>query len=273
MSLKELTILMLVFFAPCAQCISVSISGSQGGSGFSDITSFNAENDDIFGVHSVINGGAMAQDASGSGNLHKSFAANNHKGEKAQVTVDVVNADSWDYSLPFIYTGDTNAGVSGFLLTAIDANSIKCTSRASDRLGDKASASTEVYRGSLYNYQADAYATNGGVQASQSFGGADGVRVEVKEKASNPTGSASTNTNVNAGGINGYSDYINDGTFANPELVETIGTFDHAAGKEIRSESSAYRKPGYRSNDDGCCRNKILSMLCRWIFERRASGV
>lgn len=251
MSLRELAVLLLVlvFFAPGVRCIGVSISGNQGGSSFSDTTVFNAKNDERVSVHSIVNGGAMTQDARGNGNLHKSFTANNHRGEKAQVIADIVDAGSWDYSLPFIYTGDMYAGVSGFLLTAIDADSIECTSKASDRLGDKASASTEVHRGSLYNYQADAYSTSGGVQASQSFGGADGVRVEVKEKASNPTGSASTTTTVKTGGINGYSDYINDGTFANPELVETIGTFDHAAGKEIRSESSAHRKPGYRSND------------------------
>ena len=189
----------------------------------------------------------IAQDASGIGDLHKSFIATNHKGEKAQITADVVNAGSWDYTQPFIDVSDDHAGLSGFLLNAIDANSIKCVSSASDRLGDNARASTEVSFGSLHNYQANAYASSTDVQAIQSFDRADGTLVAINERASNPTGSTITKTNVVAGEINGYS---NQGlTFANQDLVESFGLFRNASGETITSESSAYKTCGYRSND------------------------
>ena len=240
--------LILVFLIPGAYGISVSIAGAEGGSSFYDTATFNEPNHNSLSVHSTVNGATLEQDASGSGDLHKSFGANNHRGEKAQIMADVVNAGNWKYTQPSIVAGDTYAGVSGFLLTATNADSIKCTSGASDRQGDKASTSTEVSYGSLYNYQGDAYATNGGVRAWQSFGGADAASVSVNEKASNQAGSSATSTNVVEGGINRYLDYINDGTFANPEMAKTIGVFDHASGKEVESESSAYRSAGHRSN-------------------------
>ena len=249
-SWKELVILMLilVFFIPDVYGISVSISGSQGGSSFFDTTAFNAKNSDGLSVNSIIRGAAIAQDASGIGDLHKSFIATNHKGEKAQITADVVNAGSWDYTQPFIDVNDDHAGLSGFILNADDANSIKCVSSASDRLGDNARASTEVSFGSLHNYQANAYASSSGVQTLQSFDSADGTLVTIKERASNPTGSTTTNTNVVAGEIN---DYSNQGlTFAYPDLVESFGIiFGSASGEAITSESSAYKTCGYRSND------------------------
>ncbi len=249
MSLKELVILMLalVFFAPGAQCISVSISGSQGGSSFSDTTTFNAQNGDRLSVNSIIRGATIAEDASGIGDLHKNFISTNHRGEKAQITADVVNAGSWDYTQPFIDVDNDHAGLSGFLLNAIDADSIKCVSSASNRLIDNARASTEVSFGSLHNYQADAYAFSDNVYAPQSFDGADGSLVAIKERASTPTGYTTTNTNVEAGEINGYS---NEGqTFANPDLVESVGIFSNASGEAVTSESSAYKTCGYRSND------------------------
>ena len=206
-SWKELIILMLilVLFVPEVYGISVSISGGQGGSSFFDTTAFNAQNSDSLSVNSIISGSAIAQDASGIGDLHKSFIATNHKGEKAQITADVVNAGSWDYTQPFIDVGDDHAGLSGFLLDATDANSIKCVSSASNRLGDNARASTEVSFGSLQNYQAGAFASSSGVNALQSFDRADGTLVAIKERASTPIGSTTTNTNVVAGEINGYS--------------------------------------------------------------------
>ena len=166
-SWKELTILMSIlvfFFIPDVYGISVSISGGQGGSSFFDTTAFDVQDSDSLSVNSIIRGPVIAQDASGIGDLHKSFIATNHKGEKAQITADVVNAVSWDYTQPFIDVGDDHAGLSGFILNADDANSIKCVSSASDRLGDNARASTEVSFGSLHNYQADAYASSSGVQ-------------------------------------------------------------------------------------------------------------
>jgi hypothetical protein len=240
--------LILVFFIPGVYGVSVSISGGQGGSSFFDTTAFDAQDSDSLSVNSIISGPVMAQDASGIGDLHKSFIATNHKGEKAQITADVVNAGSWDYTQPFIDVGDYHAGLSGFLLNAIDANSIKCVSSASNRLGENARASTEVSFGSLQNYQANPYASSTDVNAPQSFDSADGTLVAINERASTPIGSTTTNTNVVAGEINGYS---NEGlTFANPYFVESYGSiFGNASGEAITSESSAYKTCGYKSND------------------------
>jgi hypothetical protein len=178
--------------------------------------------------------------------LHKIFGASNHLGEKAQITADVVNAGNWEYTQPFIAADATTASVTGFTLTATDANSIKCTSGATDRLGDKASAAVEVIQGSLSNYHGDAYASSTGVNAIQSFDSAVGLQLTAKETASNPTGSTATSTNVQNGEIVGYS---NDAfTRAGPQLIETVGYFHSAAGNTIGSESSAYKTCGSRSN-------------------------
>jgi hypothetical protein len=238
--------LVLVFFIPGVYGISVIMSGEEGGNSFYDTVAFSALNHDSLMVHSAVNGATLLQDASGSGDLHKIFGASNHLGEKAQITADVVNAGSWEYTQPTIAADATTASVTGFTLTATDANSIKCNTGATDRLGDKASAAVEVYQGSLLNYHGDAFASSSGVTAMQSFDSAEGALVAVKERASNPTGSTITNTNVQNGGIIGYS---NGGlTFANPQLLETVGQFGLADGKTISAESSAYKTPGSRSN-------------------------
>lgn len=238
--------LVLVFLIPVAYGVSVSISGTQSGSSFFDTTTFNAQNSDSLSANSIVNGAALEQYASGSGNLHKSFGAFNHRGEKAQITANVVNAGSWEYIKPIMAVDDLTASVTGFVLTANDAYTIKCSTIASDRRGDKAIASVEVYRGSLSNYCGDAYASSGGVQATQSFEDAKGAQVTVKERASNPTGYSITNTNIQNGRISYYND--SGLTFADPESVRTAGQFENAYGSIIGSGSSAYRTCGFRSN-------------------------
>ena len=141
---------------------------------------------------------------------------------------------------------DATASVTGFVLTANDAYTIKCNTIASDRRGDKASASVEVYRGSLYNYHGGAYASSGGVLAVQSFEDARGAQVAVKERASNQIETAITNTDIQNGGILGYDNL--DLTFADPKSMRTGGQFENAYGSIIGSESSAYRTCGFRSN-------------------------
>jgi hypothetical protein len=238
--------LVLVFFIPGAYGINVIISGEESGNSFHDAATFNALDHQSLMVHSAVNGATLLQDASGNGDLHKSFGASSHRGETARITADVVNAGSWQYTQPAIYADDTSASVTGFTLTATDANSIKCNTGATDRLGDKASAAVEVIQGSLNNYHGDAVATSTGVNAIQSFDSAVGLQVTAKETASNPTGSTVTNTNVQNGEIVGYN---NDGfTHAEPQLIEAVGYFHLAVGNTIGSESSAYKTSGSRSN-------------------------
>ncbi|MDD4163446.1 MAG: hypothetical protein PHW87_13305 [Methanothrix sp.] len=178
--------------------------------------------------------------------MHKSFSATNHKGENAHIVADIVNAGYWEYNQPVISTDATSASVSGFGLTATDADSIKCTAGVSNRKINKANAIVEVYGGSLINYQADASARSDGVALSQSFDQASGDRIAVSERASNPTGYASTKTNVEDGSLFGYS---NEGsTYANSQSLQTLGQFDEAIGEKIASESSGYKSCGYRSN-------------------------
>jgi len=239
-------VLALVFFVPGAYGISVIMSGEESGNSFYDAATFNALDYQSLIVHSAVNGATLLQDASGNGDLHKIFGASNHLGEKAQITADVVNAGSWEYTQPVIAADATTASVTGFTLTATDANSIKCNTGATDRLGDKASAAVEVIQGSLNNYHGDAYASSTGVNPIQSFDSASGLQVIAKETASNPTGSTVTNTNVLNGEIFGYN---NDGfTHAEPQLIETVGYFHLAAGKTIGSESLATKTCGSRSN-------------------------
>jgi hypothetical protein len=236
----------LVVLIPGAYGFSVSIAGSQGGSGFFDTTTFSAQNSDSLSVNSIVKGEALEQVASGSGDLHKIFGASNRRGERAQITADVVNSGSWEYSQPAIYSDSTTASVTDFVLTALDADTIKCDTLATDRRGDKAGASVEIFQGSLYNYQGDAFASSNGVNAVQSFDAAFGAQVAAREKASNPTGATATNTNIQDGGIIGYT---NRGlTFADPHSMETVGEFELAGGNKIVSESSAYKACGYRSN-------------------------
>ena len=204
---------------------SASITGSQGGSSFFDTTTFNAQNDDSLSVHNIVYGAAMEQYASGNGNLHKSFGASNHRGEKAQITADVVDVGDWKYTQPVMAVDDATASVTGFVLTANDAYTIRCNTIASDRRGDKASASVEVYRGSLSNYRGDAYASSSGVQAMQSFDDASGAQVAVKERASNQIGTAFTNTNIQNGRISGYNNF--DLTFAKPQSIRTPAVSMH----------------------------------------------
>ena len=155
-------VLALVFFVPGAYGISVIMSGEESGNSFYDAATFNALDYQSLIVHSAVNGATLLQDASGNGDLHKIFGASNHLGEKAQITADVVNAGSWQYTQPAIAADATTASVTGFTLTATDANSIKCNTGATDRLGDKASAAVEVIQGSLNNYHGDAYASSTG---------------------------------------------------------------------------------------------------------------
>jgi hypothetical protein len=238
--------LALVFFVPGAYGISVIINGEDSGNSFYDATAFSALDHQSLMVHSAVNGATLLQDASGSGDLHKIFGANNHLGEKAQITADVVNAGSWQYFQPVIAADATTASVTGFTLTATDANSIKCNTGATDRLGDKASASLEVIQGSLINYNGDAVATSTGVNPVQSFDSALGLQVTAKETASNPTGATATNTKVQNGGISGYSNF--GATFADPVTLETVGQFDQADGSAISADSSALKTSGSRSN-------------------------
>ena len=238
--------LALVFFIPGAYSISVSLSGGDAGSSFSDVLTIGADVKDSVSVYSLVKGSTLEQDASGNGNLHKSFSATNHKGENAHIIADIVNAGYWEYNQPVISTDATSASVSGFGLTATDADSIKCTAGVSNRKINKANAIVEVYGGSLINYQADASARSDGVALSQSFDQASGDRIAVSERASNPTGYASTKTNVEDGSLFGYS---NEGsTYANSQSLQTLGQFDEAIGEKIASESSAYKSCGYRSN-------------------------
>jgi hypothetical protein len=246
-------ILVLVFVVPGAYGISVSIAGSQAGSSFYDTMTFDSLNHDNLMVHSTVNGATLLQDASGSGDLHKIFAASNHLGERAQITADVVNAGSWQYSQPAIAADATTASLTGFALTATDAKSIKCNAGATDRLGDKASAAIEVIQGSLINYHGDAFAYSDEVYPIQSFDAAVGLQVTAKETASNPTGSTVTNTNVQNGGIFGYSNF--GLTFANPQFLETVGQFGLAEGSAIGADSSALKTSGSRSNTK-------MSVLC-----------
>jgi hypothetical protein len=248
MSSKGIVTMMcvLVFLIPGAYGFSVSIAGGQGGSSFSDTTTFSSQNIDSLSVNSIVNGAALEQFASGSGDLHKIFAASSRRGERAQITADVVNSGGWEYAQPAIYSDSTTASVTGFVLTAIDADTIKCNIGATDRRGDKASAAVEVYRGSLFKYQGDAFASSNRANAVQSFDAALGSQVVAREMASNPTGATVTNTNVQNGGIFGYN---NHGlTFATPDFMETVGDFELAGGTKIGSESSAYKTCGYRSN-------------------------
>ena len=123
---------------------------------------------------------------------------------------------------------------------------IKCTSGATNRLGDRASAAIEVIRGSVSNYHGDAVATSSRVNALQSFDVAAGSQIRANEIALNPTGSSVTNTNVRDGVIFGYS---NGGfTFADPQSLETLGQFKQAFGNTISSESSAHKSCGFGSN-------------------------
>ncbi len=168
---KGIVVLMLalVFFVPGAYGISVTINGEDSGNSFYDASTYAALDHHSLMVHSVVNGATLLQDASGSGDLHKIFGASNHLGETAKITADVVNAGSWQYIQPVIASDATDASVTGFTLTATDADSIKCNTGATDRLGDKASASVEVIQGSLNNYHGDAFATSTGVNPIQSF--------------------------------------------------------------------------------------------------------
>ena len=238
--------LVLVFIIPGGYGISVTMYGEDGGNSFYDTATYAALDHHSLMVHSAVNGATLLQDASGSGDLHKIFGASNHLGEKAQITADVVNAGSWQYTQPVVATDATTASVTGFTLNATDANSIKCNTGATDRLGDKASAAIEVIQGSLNNYHGDAFASSTGVNAMQSFDSAFGLQVTAKETASNPTGSTVTNTNVQNGGIFGYSNF--EGTFANPQLLETVGQFEQAEGSAIGADSSALKTSGSRSN-------------------------
>ena len=238
--------LALVIFVPGAYGISVTISGEDSGNSFYDASTYAALDHQSLMVHSTVNGATLLQDASGSGDLHKIFGASNHLGEKAQITADVVNAGSWQYTQPAIAADATTASVTGFTLTATDANSIKCNTGATDRLGDKASASVEVIQGSLNNYHGDAFASSTGVNPIQSFDSAVGLQGTAKETASNPTGSTATNTNVQNGEIIGYSNFGE--TFAYPLFFETVGQFDQADGSAIGADSSALKTSGSRSN-------------------------
>ncbi len=238
--------LVLAFAVPGAYGISMSISGGEGGGSFYDITTFDALAQDNLIVRSVVNGATLEQDASGSGDLRKSFGISNRRGERAHITADVVNAGSWEYSQPVMVADATTASVTGFALTATDANSIKCNAEVSDRRGDKASAVVEVIQGSLYNYHGDAFASSSGVNAMQSFDSAVGAQITAKEVALKPAGSAATNTKVQNGGIIGYS---NLGlTSAGSQSAGTFGQFELAIGSMIATESSASRSCGYRSN-------------------------
>jgi hypothetical protein len=245
---KGIVVLMLalVFIVPGAYGISVTINGEDSGNSFFDATTFNTLNHQSLTAHSVVKGATLLQDAIGIGDLHKIFGASNHLGETARITADVVNAGSWEYTQPVIAADVTGASVTGFTLTATDANSIKCNTGATDRLGDKASASVEVIQGSLINYNGDAFASSTGVNPTQSFDSASGLRVTAKETASNPTGATATNTNVQNGGIFGYSNF--GSTFASPFLMETVGQFGQAEGSAISADSSALKTSGSRSN-------------------------
>ncbi|MDD4161816.1 MAG: hypothetical protein PHW87_04980, partial [Methanothrix sp.] len=92
--------LALVFFIPGAYSISVSLSGGDAGSSFSDVLTIGADVKDSVSVYSLVKGSTLEQDASGNGNLHKSFSATNHKGENAHIIADIVNAGYWEYNQP-----------------------------------------------------------------------------------------------------------------------------------------------------------------------------
>ncbi len=163
MSLKAFVSMMVafLFLIPGAYSLSVSLSGGDAGSSFSDNLAINAADSESLNIKSVLRGPALEQIASGSGDLHKSFGASSRYGERASITADVVNAGYWEYYQPSIYSDATSASVTGFGLTATEADSIKCAASAADRQGDKAGAGVEVSQGSLYNYWAHAYANSG----------------------------------------------------------------------------------------------------------------
>lgn len=248
MLLKDLVkmALVLIFFVPGVNGISVGLSGSEADSGFSDTLTIDANKEDSVNVFSVMKGPALEQYASGSGNLHKIFGASNHNGERALITADVVNAGHWEYYQPFIYTDAISASVTGFGLTATGSDSIKCAASATNRRGDRVGAGVEVSQGSLNNYWANAIASSSGVGVLQSFREANGGGVSVTERAANSAGFLSTTTNVEDGSIIGYrTDPL---VFSGKGMMDTRSLFESAMGRKISSESSAYRTCGYRSN-------------------------
>ena len=137
MSLKGIMVivLVLIFAVPGACGIRLSISGEEGGSSFYDTTTFDALDHDNLMVNSVVYGATLDQIASGDGDLHKSFGASNRRGERAIITADVANAGSWQYTQPAIAADATTASVTGFVLTATDADTDKMYQRSYKQAG------------------------------------------------------------------------------------------------------------------------------------------
>lgn len=199
--------LALVLLVPSAYAIQVGLAGSSNNVGFSDGMTLTGTKDAGLAVQNTVSGGTLSQTVTGSGrlDLHKTFTADDNAGEIAKIIVDVTKAGTLNYVQPAITTTSTSAALTGFTLTATDAAEIDCTSKATNRFGDKSVSSIGVQQGSLNNYRSSAYTDTTGARTDQSLDGANGISINIKDTAADRFGDkAVSSVDVLQGSLNNY---------------------------------------------------------------------
>lgn len=229
-----LALLLAAILIPEAASISIQASGSSAGSCFSDSMNIDAPADATVSGGATISKGSSAQAISGRGTLHKRYNAISPQGDAASISVDVLMAQSYEYSQPF-RTPD-EARLSGFSLDASNALAISCDADAVNRDGARASVQTDVIRGSLTGYTSSAQADESGASAGQSAGPASGALVSFGASSSNGADLHSNANTLAAGGsFGGFSSMAN----SNPQEVQSRQAFSSANGQTISAFSSA----------------------------------
>ncbi len=229
-----LALLLAAILIPEAVSISIKTSGYDAGSCFSDSMNIDAPVDATVSGGTTISGGSSAQAISGRGTLHKRYNAISPQGDAASISVDVLMAQSYEYSQPF-RTPD-EARLSGFSLDASNALAISCDADAVNRDGARAKVQTDVIMGSLDGYTNSAQADENGARAVQSAGPASGALVSFSASSSNGVDlHPNANTLAAGGSLGSYSSEA----YSNPQEAQSHQEFSSANGQMISAFSSA----------------------------------
>ncbi len=175
--------LAVIFLAPCAYSVTLSVSSDKGsyatklGAGVNDVVKGFTTIDKWGLTHSV----SSTAKGTGTVSLTDSHSVGNKAGSYVEVGVNIQRAKGYSYTYS-LYPGEgtsfaanTDPVLAGEALDVNSAKSIKAYAKACNGAGYDVGVSTSVTNGNLLGYHNLAEASASGVCAFQSFDGATGT--------------------------------------------------------------------------------------------------
>jgi hypothetical protein len=192
-----LILLITVLFISGANAIRVSMYGGEGGNSGGSSVNLIVPDDETLNLRTILgDSGGISQSIKGSGSINESHFVENANGDRAEISVDVADAEYYDYGYS-LYPGEGGdwSGKyvsSGETLTASNASSIIATAAATNSGGNRALVRFETSdasgKASLEGYSNYAEASKGSVKASQLMGPISShynLRTNIHEEAGN----------------------------------------------------------------------------------------